>query len=320
MNSNYKQSWFAGFRILLSVPSAFLLLLVFSFTSPDKATPLILNDIQQPAMQVVQLSLGYFQQLDAIKTIKFIPSVIKQETNKEKFTFTSEVVIKDEDTVDYITHFPGGYQGWMKYVGNNYNYPEEAINNRIQGNIFVQFTISENGEVSKPKVLRGIDLMCDIEALRIISLMPKWIPVIKNGNPVSFQYILPIKLKLAPEITDTTSAKNDEKPLLVVDQNPQFPGGYDAMLKYLHDKMEYPRQSQESGIQGKILVEFVVSKTGKISNVHILLGIGKECNEEAMRVVKEMPDWIPARLNGQPVPVMFQIPVKFSLLGKQTYY
>jgi protein TonB len=107
--------------------------------------------------------------------------------------------------------------------------------------------------------------------------------------------------------------EKEEAPLLVVEQNPEFQGGYEAMLKFLHDKMQYPTLAQESGIQGTVFVQFVVSKTGKISNVKILRGIGGGCDEEAVRVVKEMPNWIPGRQNGQAVPVMFQIPVKFQL-------
>jgi len=106
---------------------------------------------------------------------------------------------------------------------------------------------------------------------------------------------------------------NEEKPLLVVEQNPEFSGGYEAMLKFLKDKMQYPTLAQESGIQGTVFVQFVVSKTGQLSNVKILRGIGGGCDEEAVRVVKEMPNWVPGRQNGQDVPVMLQIPINFQL-------
>ncbi|MDP4290331.1 MAG: TonB family protein [Bacteroidota bacterium] len=115
------------------------------------------------------------------------------------------------------------------------------------------------------------------------------------------------------EVQKKVVIEEEEKPLLVVEQNPEFQGGYDAMLKFLHDKMQYPTLAQESGIQGTVFVQFVVSKTGKISNVKVLRGIGGGCDEEAVRVVREMPNWIPGRQNGQAVPVMFQIPVKFQL-------
>jgi protein TonB len=116
------------------------------------------------------------------------------------------------------------------------------------------------------------------------------------------------------EVQETKKVvEEEEKPLLVVEQNPEFQGGLEALLKYLQKKIQYPALAQESGIQGTVFVQFVVSKTGKISNVKILRGIGGGCDEEAIRVTKEMPNWIPGRQNGQPVPVMFQIPVKFQL-------
>jgi protein TonB len=115
------------------------------------------------------------------------------------------------------------------------------------------------------------------------------------------------------EVTKKVVVEEEEKPLLVVEQNPEFSGGYEAMQKFLRDHINYPTLAQESGIQGTVFVQFVVSKTGKISNVKILRGIGGGCDEEAVRVVKDMPNWIPGRQNGQAVPVMFQIPVKFQL-------
>ena len=116
------------------------------------------------------------------------------------------------------------------------------------------------------------------------------------------------------EVQETKKVvEEEEKPLTVVEQNPEFQGGLEALLKYLGKHIQYPALAQESGIQGTVFVQFVVSRTGKISNVKVLRGIGGGCDEEAVRVTKEMPNWIPGRQNGQPVPVMFQIPVKFQL-------
>ena len=111
----------------------------------------------------------------------------------------------------------------------------------------------------------------------------------------------------------TTPVDKVETPLLVVEQSPEFPGGYEAMLKFLKDKISYPSIAQEAGITGTVFVSFVVSKTGEISNTRILRGIGQACDEEAIRVVNEMPRWIPGRQNGSAVPVIFQIPIKFQL-------
>ncbi len=103
------------------------------------------------------------------------------------------------------------------------------------------------------------------------------------------------------------------KPYVVVEQMPEFPGGDRTMRKFLEDNIRYPMMARESGISGTVYVTFVVSVNGHISDVKLLRGIGGGCDEEAIRVVKTMPAWIPGRQTGKPVPVQFNLPIKFSL-------
>jgi periplasmic protein TonB len=103
------------------------------------------------------------------------------------------------------------------------------------------------------------------------------------------------------------------KPYVVVEQMPEFPGGEMSMRKFLSDNIRYPMMARESGITGKVYVTFVVSATGQISDVKLIRGIGGGCDEEAVRVVKTMPAWIPGRQTGKPVPVQFNLPIVFSL-------
>lgn len=98
-----------------------------------------------------------------------------------------------------------------------------------------------------------------------------------------------------------------------VQQQPSFPGGEQAMYKWINDNMQYPAVAAEEGVQGRVIVEFVVSKTGSIENVKVLRGPHASLNEEAMRVVKKMPAWNPGRNNGQPVKVTYVLPVTFKL-------
>lgn len=99
----------------------------------------------------------------------------------------------------------------------------------------------------------------------------------------------------------------------VVEQMPEYPGGEQIMRKFLRDNIRYPMMARESGINGTVYVTFVVSVTGQISDVKLLRGIGGGCDEEAVRVVKTMPAWIAGRQTGKPVPVQFNLPIKFSL-------
>lgn len=98
-----------------------------------------------------------------------------------------------------------------------------------------------------------------------------------------------------------------------VQQQPSFPGGEQAMYKWIRDNMVYPAVASEEGIQGRVIVEFVVSKTGSIENVRAIRGPHKALEAEAVRVVKAMPAWNPGRNNGQPVKVTYVLPVNFRL-------
>lgn len=95
---------------------------------------------------------------------------------------------------------------------------------------------------------------------------------------------------------------------------PVFPGGYTAMMKFLHKHMTYPKLAKQTGISGKVYVEFIVEKDGSITNIILLRGIGGGCDEEAIRVVKMMPKWDSGLQNGRSVRVKFTLPVKFSLI------
>ena len=113
----------------------------------------------------------------------------------------------------------------------------------------------------------------------------------------------------------------EEKPVVdeqvyniaMVEQQPEFPGGAQAMYKWLSDHINYPPVAAEEGVQGKVIVEFVVSKTGAIENARVLRGRHPALDKEALRVVKAMPNWNPGRNNGNAVKVTYTLPVTFKL-------
>ena len=94
---------------------------------------------------------------------------------------------------------------------------------------------------------------------------------------------------------------------------PEFPGGENAMLKYLSNNIKYPVDAREANITGIVYLSFIVDKEGEIKNIEILKGIGGGCEEEAMRVIKNMKKWKPGKQNGQSVNVQFKLPVSFTL-------
>lgn len=104
--------------------------------------------------------------------------------------------------------------------------------------------------------------------------------------------------------------------LEIVDEPAEFPGGMDAMREYLKKNMMYPMSAKEAGIQGKCYLRFIVNTDGSISNVRVVRGVADcpECDKEAMRVVKNMPNWKPGRMNGKDVKMYFTLPIAFKLV------
>lgn len=99
----------------------------------------------------------------------------------------------------------------------------------------------------------------------------------------------------------------------VVEEMPTFPGGDQALLEYMAKNTKYPPLARENGLQGIVVVTFVVDEKGNISNVQVLRGIGGGCDEEAIRVVKSMPAWKPGKQRGMPVRVQYNLPFRFTL-------
>ncbi len=99
----------------------------------------------------------------------------------------------------------------------------------------------------------------------------------------------------------------------VVEQQPQFPGGMSELMKFLSDNIVYPQIALESGLQGRVIVQFVVNKNGEIVNIQVVKGVDPFLDKEAVRVINTMPKWIPGKQNGQAVNVKFTLPVNFKL-------
>jgi protein TonB len=107
--------------------------------------------------------------------------------------------------------------------------------------------------------------------------------------------------------------EDENKIFTVVEQQPEFQGGYEAMMNFIKKNMRYPASARRMGVDGTVYVSFVVSKDGSISEVKTIRGISADCDKEAMRVVSMMPPWRPGKQNGKPVFVRFVLPIKFKL-------
>ena len=122
-------------------------------------------------------------------------------------------------------------------------------------------------------------------------------------------------LKAKEEIKAPEPPKHVEetKIFTVVEQMPLLPGGDAALMAYLRDNIHYPTVAAENGVQGRVVVGFVVERDGSITDVNVLRSVDPSLDREAMRVVKGMPRWTPGKQNGSAVRVKYQVPVTFRL-------
>jgi len=98
-----------------------------------------------------------------------------------------------------------------------------------------------------------------------------------------------------------------------VPEMPVPPGGMDAWIKYLTENLTYPANAKEKGVEGLVVLTFVVREEGKVDSVEVLRGIGGGCDEEAVRLVKNSGIWTPGKIEGKAVPVRMRLPVQFKL-------
>ena len=111
---------------------------------------------------------------------------------------------------------------------------------------------------------------------------------------------------------DTITA-NGEPIHIIADEPPQFAGGQKELTEYLENNTNYPPKLRKKGIEGKVFITCVIDPTGKVIEVKLIQGFDDLANEEAVRVVKAMPDWVPGKISGKPVFVRYNFPINFSL-------
>lgn len=287
-----------------------------------------------------------------VLTVMICPVTGNNTMNDELFKGMSTLLSAQQDTstiytrVDKAPQFPGGENARMQYFQKAIVYPEQAKKKRIEGIVHVSFIIEKDGSVTNIKPLRSVDPLLDKAAVEAIKGMPAWIPgavidktvsskndKLEKYKKVRTQYTLPIKFELTKDvIKKTEQIEKTEKPekteeirgtqseereaFQVVDQQPEFPGGFEAMATYMKKNTNYTEEAKKKKTEGVIYVGYVVEADGSISNVKVLRGNGSELEKIAVKAIKNMPNWIPGKKDGKNVPVQLTMPVKFSLQEK----
>ena len=137
---------------------------------------------------------------------------------------------------------------------------------------------------------------------------------VDNGQDDRTQFQTAVD-EVVVEKKEETPKEVKEEIHTLVEQMPQFPGGDAALMKYLSSHINYPPMAAENGVQGKVILQFVVEKDGRVGEVKIARSVDKDLDKEAIRVVKSLPKFTPGRQNGYPVRVWYTLPVNFKLQG-----
>jgi len=166
--------------------------------------------------------------------------------------------------------------------------------------IMVQTKHEKDVEIPKPKIKINKFIISDNPTTDIEIFDPE----IDFNEPLELYH---------PELPEEPEIKGDDPPLLYSQKLPEFKGGMKALHNYLRENISYPKAAKENGITGKVFIIFVVEKDGSLSNIVLERGIGRGCDEEAMRVVQNMPLWNPGLQNGMPARVQITLPINFQL-------
>ncbi len=112
----------------------------------------------------------------------------------------------------------------------------------------------------------------------------------------------------------SSTPDSQKEPFMQVEKMPEFPGGPTALMTYLGENLKYPKAAMEGEISGTVYVRFIVEEDGSVNeNVEVLRGIGYGCDEEATRVITQMPNWSPGESDGKNVRVYYTLPIKYRL-------
>jgi TonB family protein len=199
--------------------------------------------------------------------------------------------------VENMPEFPGGNGAMMKFISDTIRYPVEAQQKGIQGRVICNFVVMKDGSISDPQVVRGVDPLLDAEALRVLKLMPDWKPGKQRGQAVNVRFTLPVVFRLTGNepkvIVDDLSVK--ESVLSVEAQllpNYVYPGGEDAFFRFISERIKYPVEAQEKGLQGLVNARYKIDEKGNVVDVAIEKGVGETIDREVLRVIGMMPRWV----------------------------
>lgn len=205
--------------------------------------------------------------------------------------------------VEKMPTFPGGDEAMSQFIYDNLKYPRVAQVYGFQGRVIVQFTVNADGSISDVEAIQSAHPSLDNEAIRVVKAMPKWNPGLQRGKAVRVKYSLPMTFRL-PEPVEPV-VENAEVA-------PSFLGGQQALNEWISNNLVYPEEEKAKGIEGEVVVGFVVEKDSSLTLLGIEKGLTQPLNLEALKLVLKMPKWSPGKQDGNNVRARSRISVVYG--------
>lgn len=245
--------------------------------------------------------------------LSFLPVAAQDsyEMGEDTIYIGAKAKMKDEDKLPgkvYINvdHNPGKGQNISSLVRKAVKFPSKAKKEDVQGNVvYVRYLVDTDGKVSEASVLTSASPSLDEEALRVVNSLPRLTPALKHGKPVPVYMTIPVSFPKIKRPGDVLSKTGHWMP--------EYKGGDKALIKYIQDNLKYPEAAARNKIEGLVVLRFVVSPEGKVTELKIVKNAHYEMDKEALRVVSSMEDWIPAISGGRRISVFYTLPVNFKL-------
>ncbi len=256
--------------------------------------------------------------------IFFSTFAFSQEENKEIYSIADEMPRFPgcEDKSNEKDKADCSKKKMMEYIYANIKYPVKAIKKDIQGRVTLRFTVNTDSTISNIKIIKDIGGGCGDEVKRVLeslnSIPVKWIPGKKDGRKVKVKYTVPIVFKLNNDQKKIINYPPNNFYSIPCDQGPIFPlctnlptrsemaeCSQMKMLEFIYSNINYPALAASHGLEGRVVLSFMVTTDGNIENVQIVNDIGGGCGEEAKRALlksnKLKNKWLPALKDGKPI-------------------
>ena len=228
---------------------------------------------------------------------------------------------------DRIAIFSQDGKGEYAFIRDNLVYPKKALENGIEGTSFIGYTIGTDGQIRDVHIQLSSNPILDKEALRVVKLMKQWQPAMKDGKPVEFKCVTPIKFSIndarikAKAYEKAREREKESAPIApVTDRGANFTYKGQDMNAFISSNLTYPQEAYFKGIEGVSYIGVTIGADGKMRDAHIWKPTNAILDKAALKVVKKMKKWEPAIKDGQPVESKRVITIPFSLRNTKVIY